>query len=75
MLGAKARINHWACCSILRHHPEIIDEKTFRDGRYTQFGNTGSSRRPVAVLIGTFASVVTLTTVMWLIQSGRLVFP
>lgn len=28
-----------------------------------------------AVLIGTFASVVTLTTVMWLIQSGRLVFP
>ena len=29
----------------------------------------------VAVLIGTFASVVTLTTVMWLIQSGRLVFP
>ncbi|HEU0083696.1 MAG TPA: AEC family transporter [Bradyrhizobium sp.] len=29
----------------------------------------------VAVLIGTFASVVTLTTVMWLITSGRLVFP
>jgi hypothetical protein len=29
----------------------------------------------VAVLIGTFASVVTLTSVMWLIQSGRLVFP
>src|ERR1043166_6946828 len=28
-----------------------------------------------AVLIGTFASVVTLTTVMWLITSGRLVFP
>ncbi|MGJ4889906.1 AEC family transporter [Bradyrhizobium sp. HKCCYLS3077] len=28
-----------------------------------------------AVLIGTFASVVTLTSVMWLIQSGRLVFP
>jgi malonate transporter and related proteins len=29
----------------------------------------------VAVLIGTFASVVTLTGAMWLIQSGRLVFP
>jgi malonate transporter len=29
----------------------------------------------VAVLIGTFASVVTLTTVMWLLQTGRLVFP
>jgi malonate transporter and related proteins len=29
----------------------------------------------VAVLLGTFASVVTLTTVMWFIQSGRLVFP
>ncbi|CCE02782.1 AEC family transporter [Bradyrhizobium sp. STM 3809] len=28
-----------------------------------------------AVLIGTFASVLTLTTAMWLIQSGRLVFP
>jgi len=28
-----------------------------------------------AVLIGTFVSVVTLTSVMWLIQSGRLVFP
>ena len=29
----------------------------------------------VAVLIGTFASVVTLTSVMWFIQSGRLAFP
>src|SRR3954454_21919812 len=29
----------------------------------------------VAVLIGTFTSVITLTTVMWLITSGRLVFP
>lgn len=29
----------------------------------------------VAVLIGTFASIVTLTSVMWLIQSGRVVFP
>jgi predicted permease len=29
----------------------------------------------VAVLIGTFASVLTLTSVMWAIQSGRLVFP
>ncbi|MGJ5180961.1 AEC family transporter [Bradyrhizobium oligotrophicum] len=28
-----------------------------------------------AVLVGTFASVVTLTSVMWLIQSGRLMFP
>jgi len=27
------------------------------------------------VLIGTFASMVTLTSVMWLIQSGRLAFP
>jgi malonate transporter and related proteins len=27
------------------------------------------------VLIGTFASVVTLTSVMWLIQTGRLAFP
>src|ERR1700736_984290 len=29
----------------------------------------------VAVLIGTFASVITLTSVMWLLQTGRLVFP
>lgn len=29
----------------------------------------------VAVLIGTFASVVTLTGAMWFIQTGRLVFP
>jgi malonate transporter len=29
----------------------------------------------VAVLIGTFASVVTLTSVMWLLQTGRLAFP
>src|SRR5579872_2027190 len=29
----------------------------------------------VAVMIGTFASVVTLTSAMWLIQTGRLVFP
>jgi hypothetical protein len=26
-------------------------------------------------LIGTFASVITLTSVMWLLQTGRLVFP
>ena len=29
----------------------------------------------VAVLIGTFASVITLTSVMWFIQTGRLMFP
>jgi malonate transporter and related proteins len=29
----------------------------------------------VAALIGTFASAVTLTTVMWFIQTGRLAFP
>ena len=29
----------------------------------------------VAVLIGTFASVNTLTSVMWVLQTGRLVFP
>src|SRR3954463_12695866 len=29
----------------------------------------------LAVLIGTFASVVTLTSGMWFLQSGRLVFP
>ena len=29
----------------------------------------------VAVLLGTFASVVTLTSVMWMIQTGRLAFP
>ncbi len=29
----------------------------------------------VAVMLGTFASVVTLTSVMWLIQTGRLAFP
>jgi hypothetical protein len=29
----------------------------------------------VAVLLGTFASVVTLTSVMWVIQTGRLPFP
>ena len=37
--------------------------------------NTWVEPASVAVLIGTFASVVTLTSVMWLIQSGRLVFP
>ena len=29
----------------------------------------------VAVMIGTFASVITLTGAMWLIQTGRLAFP
>ena len=29
----------------------------------------------VAVLIGTFASVVTLTSAMWLLGTGRLAFP
>ena len=29
----------------------------------------------VAVLVGTFASVVTLTSVMWILQTGRLTFP
>jgi hypothetical protein len=29
----------------------------------------------VTVLIGTFASVIKLTTAMWLLQSGRLAFP
>jgi hypothetical protein len=29
----------------------------------------------VAVLIGSFASVVTLTSATWLLQTGRLVFP
>jgi malonate transporter and related proteins len=29
----------------------------------------------VAVLVGTFASVVTLTSVMWVLQTGRLSFP
>src|SRR6187397_1265746 len=37
--------------------------------------NTWIEPASVAVLIGTFASVVTLTGVMWLIQSERLVFP
>jgi hypothetical protein len=37
--------------------------------------NTWVEPASVAVLIGTFASVVTLTGVMWLIQNGRLVFP
>src|ERR1700712_281702 len=37
--------------------------------------NTWIEPASVAVLIGTFASVVTLTGVMWLVQSGRLVFP
>jgi predicted permease len=37
--------------------------------------NTWIEPASVAVLIGTFASVVTLTSVMWLIQSGWLVFP
>jgi malonate transporter len=37
--------------------------------------NTWIEPASVAVLIGTFASVVTLTSVMWLIQTGRLVFP
>jgi malonate transporter len=37
--------------------------------------NTWIEPASVAVLIGTFSSVVTLTSVMWLIQSGWLVFP
>ena len=37
--------------------------------------NTWIEPASVAVLIGTFASVVTLTSVMWLIQSERLAFP
>jgi predicted permease len=37
--------------------------------------NTWIEPASAAVLIGTFASVVTLTSVMWFIQSGRLVFP
>ena len=37
--------------------------------------NTWIEPASVAVLIGTFASVVTLTSVMWFIQSGRLTFP
>jgi predicted permease len=37
--------------------------------------NTWVEPASVAVLIGTFASVVTLTSVMWFIQSGRLAFP
>src|SRR3954470_10658676 len=37
--------------------------------------NTWIEPASVAVLIGTFASVVTLTSVMWFIQSGRLAFP
>src|SRR5258707_3332842 len=37
--------------------------------------NTWIEPASVAVLIGTFASVVTLTSVMWLIQSGRLGLP
>jgi malonate transporter len=37
--------------------------------------NTWIEPASVAVLIGTFASVVTLTSVMWFIQSGWLAFP
>jgi malonate transporter and related proteins len=37
--------------------------------------DTWIEQASVAVLIGTFASVVTLTSVMWLIQAGRLPFP
>lgn len=37
--------------------------------------NTWIEPASVAVLIGTFASVITLTSVMWLIQTGRLTFP
>ena len=37
--------------------------------------NTWIEPASVAVLIGTFASVVTLTSVMWLIQSGKLALP
>jgi malonate transporter len=37
--------------------------------------NTWIEPASVAVLIGTFASVITLTSVMWLMQTGRLVFP
>src|SRR5260221_13732267 len=37
--------------------------------------NTWIEPASVAVLIGTFASVITLTSVMWFIQTGRLVFP
>jgi len=39
------------------------------------FGPFAQPWAATAVLIGTFASVVTLTSVMWFIQSGRLAFP
>ncbi|QLH71705.1 AEC family transporter [Rhodopseudomonas palustris] len=37
--------------------------------------NTWVEPASVAVLIGTFVSVVTLTTVMWLIRTGQIPFP
>lgn len=37
--------------------------------------NTWVEPASVAVLIGTFVSVVTLTTVMWLIRTGQIAFP
>ena len=43
-----------------------------RDGVVQQ---NGGSQVGFGVLIGTFASVVTLTSVMWFIQTGRLAFP
>lgn len=39
--------------------------------QYDTWGEPAS----VAVLIGAFASVVTLTSAMWLIKTGQLVFP
>jgi predicted permease len=37
--------------------------------------NTWVEPASVAVLIGTFVSVVTLTSVMWLIRTGQIPFP
>ena len=50
-------------------HPLIVF------GLMLLFGPFAQPWAATAVLIGTFASVVTLTSVMWFIQSGRLAFP
>ena len=57
------------------NNPPFSSERRRADGAILARADTWIEPASVAVLIGTFASMVTLTSVMWLIQSGRLAFP
>jgi hypothetical protein len=60
----------WAATAVLASLPPALNLFVI-----TRQNETWIEPASVAVLIGTFASVVTLTSVMWMLQTGRLVFP